>query len=155
MAKYTSVKRNSKGNLIYTYSREQNNKYRRGSCIPHKVQQAKRNAKRKNIEFSISTSFMRELLLKQDNKCFYSGDELGNIGDGYLSPSIDRKDNSKGYIPSNVQWVSWRVNEMKKDMEELAFLELCKKITERATTIPYGSTSETIADGSGEPVEIQ
>lgn len=155
MTKYTSVKRNSKGKLIYTYSREQNNKYRRGSCIPQKVQQAKRNAKRKNIEFTITSSFMKNLLLKQNNKCFYSGEELGNIGDGYLSPSIDRKDNSKGYTQDNVQWVSWRVNEMKKDMEELAFLELCRKITERATTIPYGSTSETIADGSSELVEIQ
>lgn len=149
---YKSVKRNSKGKLIYTYSRDKNLEYRRGSYISHKVQQAKRNAKNKNLEFSIDTKFMKELLAKQNNQCAYSGYELGKIGDGYLSPSIDRIDNSLGYIPGNVQWLSWRVNEMKKDMLPNEFIELCKRITERATT---NSTMQTIGIGSGGLAETQ
>lgn len=31
------------------------------------------------------------------------------------SPSLDRIDNRLGYVPGNVQVVSWRANELKKD----------------------------------------
>ncbi len=40
---------------------------------------------------------------------------------GPNSPSLDRIDSSKGYVPGNVVVVSWRANEVKKDasLEEL------------------------------------
>lgn len=31
------------------------------------------------------------------------------------SPSIDRIDSTKGYVPDNIQVVSWRCNDLKKD----------------------------------------
>lgn len=36
-------------------------------------------------------------------------------GPSYNAPSLDRIDNTKGYIPGNVVVVSWRANTLKKD----------------------------------------
>jgi hypothetical protein len=40
------------------------------------------------------------------------------------TPSLDRVDNTKGYTPDNVMWISWRANSLKKDAtpQELAKL---------------------------------
>ena len=52
------------------------------------------------------------------------------------SPSLDRIDNTKGYIPSNVWVISWRANALKRDgtLEELEMLvkALRKKLKESA-----------------------
>lgn len=133
---------------VYTYSREVNHRHRRNSTIPNKRSCAKRHAHAFNIEFNITTEYLRKLWDDQKGLCRYSGLPLQNIGDGYFSPSIDRIDNSKGYVEGNVQWILWRVNDMKKNMHEKDFLELCMLISRGAETILKGSTSETYADGS-------
>lgn len=33
------------------------------------------------------------------------------------SPSLDRRDNSRGYVPGNVEVISWRANKLKGDAE--------------------------------------
>lgn len=146
LAKYKTVRRNEDGKLIYTYDANTNKQYRRGSCISHKLQQSKRNAKAKGLEYDLTLEFMRDLWAKQEGLCALSGRPLGNIGDGYDSPSIDRIDNSKGYLKNNVHWLLWRVNEMKKDMDLKEFLKLCKDCVnwEGATTIPKGSTLKRV-----------
>lgn len=74
-----------------------------------------------------------------------------------LTAHLDRIDPNKGYIKGNVAFLSSRANRLKNN----ASIEELKKIlrymlqSESATTISKESTSETIADGSGEPVEIQ
>lgn len=139
---------NGKKKYVYKYDTERNNKYRRGSMIANKRACAKRHSDKKGIPFELTTTYLKRLLEEQEGRCKYSGVLLGSIGDGYLSPSIDRIDNSKGYIEGNVQWLSWRVNEMKKNMNEGDFLLLCKTIGERAETIPEGSTLQVNGKGS-------
>ena len=51
-------------------------------------------------------------------------------------PSLDRIDSSKGYTPDNVQWLSWRANDLKKNgsIEELLWLGMwAEKRTHRLT----------------------
>lgn len=53
--------------------------------------------------------------------CPYLGVELTNIQNSFKVPtniSIDRKDSSKGYIPDNVQVISYLANRMKQDATE-------------------------------------
>ena len=43
--------------------------------------------------------------------------------------SIDNFSKSgKGYVPGNVQWVSWRVNRAKGEQTQEQFLEMCRAV---------------------------
>ncbi len=73
---------------------------------------AKSRAKRKGLSFN---------LVKEDivipEKCPVFGLTLAPSGTGFndTSPTLDRIDNSKGYIRGNVIVVSWRANRLKAD----------------------------------------
>ena len=43
---------------------------------------------------------------------WHVGEGVGRKDD---SPSLDRIDNTKGYEPGNVRWISWRANRLKAD----------------------------------------
>lgn len=92
---------------------------------------AKPRAKKKGIEFSITKED-----LPFPEKCPIFGIEF-KLGIGHFhdsSPSIDRIDSSKGYIPDNVWIISMKANKMKNiySLEELETLTkaLRKKIEE-------------------------
>ena len=85
------------------------------------IQNAKNRAKQKGLEFAITVEditipetrpFLGIPLFVNDSK----------IGDN--SPTLDRLDNSKGYIPGNVITVSYKANRMKSNatLEELRLL---------------------------------
>lgn len=73
---------------------------------------AKQRAKERNMPFTIT---MEDITIP--DVCPVLGIKLkvspGNRCDN--SPSLDRIDSKKGYTPSNVVVVSWRVNDIKKD----------------------------------------
>jgi hypothetical protein len=140
------MKCTSRKGTVYTYeiTSDKVKEYRRNSTIPHKRGQARRHAIKKGIEFTLTTAFLKELWAKQDGKCALSGVALGKLGDGYLSPSIDRIDNEKGYVEDNVWWLAWRVNEAKKDMLLDDFTLMCKAVSEGATTISKESTPKQV-----------
>lgn len=73
---------------------------------------AKGSAKRRGIEFTIEKHDVVVPFV-----CPYLGLELHReVTDGgrhHLSPSIDRIDNSKGYVPGNVEVISYLANLMK------------------------------------------
>lgn len=89
----------------------------------------KSSAKKRGIDFNISVEWFRTRIKK--GVCELTGLPLhssaGSLtkGRNFYSPSIDRIDNSIGYIPSNVRMVIWGVNLSKnkfadKDLQALS-----------------------------------
>lgn len=73
---------------------------------------AKRRAKRYNIDFTITESdiIIPEKCPVFDIPLFISDMRTDN------TPSLDRIDNNKGYIPGNVCVISWKANRLKGDL---------------------------------------
>jgi hypothetical protein len=93
----------------------------------------KNNAITRNLEFSITFEYMWDLFIKQNRKCAYSGKELIFVRNYWSNKkeqtaSLDRTDPTKGYIENNVKWIHKDVNQMKWDMSEKHFIEICKNI---------------------------
>ena len=68
-------------------------------------------AKGKGYDFNITKKYLKDIFPK-DKKCPALGIEfqLGSQGGRSTSPSVDRIDNSKGYIKGNIVWVSSLAN---------------------------------------------
>tara|TARA_R110000796_G_C14251452_1_gene398666 strand:- start:69 stop:530 length:462 start_codon:yes stop_codon:yes gene_type:complete len=88
---------------------------------------AKRRAKDKNIEFSLTKDLIKSKFPK-NNKCPVTKKEFKyDIKYKNQNPTIDRIDNSKGYIPENIVIVSYIVNKIKNDLQDFAIF---KQITD-------------------------
>jgi len=86
--------------------------------------QAKKRAKKKNIEFSITSEDIPEI----PKICPVLGIPI-IVGKGKLtdnSPSIDRINNNKGYTKGNIRIISYRANRLKND----ATIEEIRRILE-------------------------
>jgi len=76
-----------------------------------------KRAKKKNIEFDLSTDQIRALLQETDT-CPILGSTLNKNVSGHCndtSPSVDRLRSDKGYVMSNINIVSNRANRIKND----------------------------------------
>lgn len=97
----------------------------------------KRNAKKRNLEFNITIKQVWKLYEKQNRKCALSGldiifaDTVKNHELRLTTASLDRIDNTKGYIKNNIQWIHKDINWMKQDFKQEYFIEICKKIAEK------------------------
>ncbi len=95
-----------------------------------------KGAEKRSIDFKISIEYAWSIFEEQNKKCSLSGlpieFETRKIRkkDKYIA-SLDRIDNSKGYIKGNVQWVIKEINYMKNTLNEDKFIELCNKISEK------------------------
>jgi hypothetical protein len=81
--------------------------------IKHMWWRAKKRAEKKDIIFDIS---IVDIVIPDVCPVFGFKFEVG-IGKGPSdkSPSLDRIDNSKGYIKENIQIISFKANKMKND----------------------------------------
>ena len=77
------------------------------------LEAAKKRAKIKNLDIDIT-----EDDFDIPEFCPILGIKLSPVRskDRIYSPSIDRRDNSKGYIKGNIAIISWKANKMKSDM---------------------------------------
>ena len=88
----------------------------KNASVPGRLQDAKSRSRVKNLEFNITLEYL-ESIYPDDRLCPLLNIPLDwNTTPKHPStPSIDRIDNSKGYIKGNVQWVSWRANQLMRD----------------------------------------
>lgn len=110
--------------------------------LSNKLQSAKRRAKKDGMSFDLDLPFITNLWEEQGGLCAKTGIEMGRIGDGWLSPSIDRKDPRFGYEKENVQWTCWRYNDAKSNMSDEAFMSMCLAVS--ATYFKTLEGAETI-----------
>jgi hypothetical protein len=93
----------------------------------------KHGALKRNKTLDVSIEEVWDLFLKQDGKCAISGVPLRFERRYIKNPkrqtaSLDRIDNSKGYVFDNVQWVHKVVNWMKRTLTEKELVEWCEAI---------------------------
>lgn len=94
----------------------------------HVLRERKQKTRTK-VPVEITVEYAWKLFLKQDKKCSLSGIELDIANTAvYNTASIDRIDNSKGYVKGNVQWVHKDINFMKRIYSQNYFINMCKKV---------------------------
>lgn len=94
----------------------------------------KSNAKIRGIPFEVTPELLFNQLEKQNYKCCISGVDIKcvlNFRDNYLqqTASLDRIDNSIGYVEGNIQWVHKTINIMRNKLSVEEFVSWCKIIT--------------------------
>lgn len=89
--------------------------------------QIRDGASKRSKEFAVTIEDMWAQWEIQDGRCAYTGRVL-TLGYKNTDASLDRKDNTKGYVVDNIQWVHKDINRMKNDMSEEAFLSLCRDV---------------------------
>ena len=105
------------------------------SAIRRRLSASKSNAKKCGVTCNLTEEYLYELFKQQKGICALSGVPIQIEGNSNLRLSIDRITPAKGYTEGNVQWTIFAANRAKGDLTQDDFIELCKLIIERATTI--------------------
>lgn len=92
----------------------------------------KERADRMNFEFNITLDYILSLF---NGKCSLSNEDIW-FDKHWNKPSsqtasLDRIDNTKGYVIGNVQWVHKDINFMKGTLSSERFIELCEKVSSK------------------------
>lgn len=97
--------------------------------LRNKTSSLERKCREKNLYFDLDKEFIYNLYLKQEGRCYYTGENIvHNTGcHQYDSISIDRLDPNKGYTKNNVVLSLFAINSFKGMMNEKEFKEFLKK----------------------------
>lgn len=101
--------------------------WQKDNMLQFRLLSAKNRARKSNLEFTITLADLENLLIKQNNKCYYTGKEFINE-DPDWTVSIDRIDSTKGYTLDNIRLISSATNYMKSDVTEEMFYYLISLI---------------------------
>lgn len=117
----------------FASARRSDPKARQLSCMVHN---AKKRAAQKGMAFDLDRDYLFEIA---PTHCPYLGVKLRwEVETGCAvttrahsnSPSLDRIDNSKGYVKGNVVIVSHRANSIKRDATEVELIKMGRRIAE-------------------------
>ena len=86
----------------------------------------RQSAERRGIEFNINLTTIRNIL--KSKRCYYTGVILNNIQDDDNQLTIDRVDNTKGYVIGNVVACSKKFNLRKHSLTPKEIQLLYKKV---------------------------
>ncbi len=101
-------------------------------CYWHRIV---KGAEKRGLKLSITIKYAWQQFVKQREKCALSGIPIKIVTDYTRrhkehTASLDRIDNSFGYIPDNIQWVHRRINIMRRELNVDEFLIYCYKVVE-------------------------
>lgn len=92
----------------------------------------KKGAVVRNLEYTITNDYIWKIFLQQNRKCALSGRDIKFGGDsGETTASLDRIDNTKGYIDGNVQWLHKHINMIKNRWPQDYFIDICADIYQK------------------------
>lgn len=105
-----------------------------------------RGAQKRKLVFEVEIENVWELFELQNGRCAISGLPIQLVKDytnnrKLNTASLDRIDNSKGYIQGNIQWVHREINMMRRNMSMKKFLYFCRTINQ------YNDSKSTIQSG--------
>jgi hypothetical protein len=95
----------------------------------HLVRSCKNSAKKRKQEITITAKDFLSQWKKQNGKCYYTGVELALLPHLNNTVSVDRVDNTVGYLPSNIVLCCHVINEMKSAMLLEDFLKFCDLVS--------------------------
>ena len=108
------------------------------------VHGAKSRARKKNVAFGLTIDWAAN---RWTGRCDLTGIEfvtgLRGPGAKLLSPSIDRIDPSKGYVPENCRIIIWCVNAFKYDGADHQMISVAEKLLRN---LGYHVTAPDIAE---------
>lgn len=108
-----------------------------GELRQTKYSEIKRQALKRDKEFNVSIEYLWEMYEEQDRKCSLTNLPIIFGRNGYrneTSASLDRIDNSKGYIEGNVRWVLKDINMIRGSYDTDYFIKLCCAVAESNST---------------------
>src|SRR6266481_1184225 len=92
------------------YLNDKRKRWRLNNPEKYLLANARRNSKERNLEFNLT---LEDIIIPET--CPILGTSicinLGGFKDN--SPSVDRFDNTKGYVKNNINVISWRANSLK------------------------------------------
>lgn len=86
-----------------------------------------RRAKQRDYEFTITIDYIWDIYIAQDKVCALSGVPIDFKG----TASLDRIDNSRGYVRENIQIVHKDVNYMKYIYSQDYFIKMCNLVASK------------------------
>ena len=109
-------------------------KWQDDNMLQYRLLSARSRSKKSGLEFTITLDDIQQLWDSCSGNCYYTGlpmvQERNNVLD---SVSLDRRDNTKGYIPGNVVLCRSVVNIMKSDLSEDDFAAVLRTLMPWAT----------------------
>lgn len=124
-----------------------NNNYKKRTTLEeilvHRLTGYRGRAAKKCWDFDLDLEFLKELLDRQNYKCYYSGIKMKIRSDvnktrnntEYNVMSLDRLDSEKGYTRDNVVWCCNALNMLKSNNTEEEFLDLVNSMRDYNTPI--------------------
>lgn len=76
------------------------------------LKHVKKSAKQRGLDFDLTHE---DIVIPEFCPVFRTRLEFGIGRRSYNSPSVDRIDTTKGYVKGNIQIISWRANDLKRD----------------------------------------
>ena len=92
---------------------------------------ARRSAKVKGLLFDIDKEDVLACWLHQNGKCLYTGWDMTTITGDLKLVSIERIDNSIGYLKNNFVLVCWCANRARNTLDFNFFVEMCTAISRK------------------------